>query len=158
MKQAKKYLDEMQDQKLLRIEEIGFWLVFWVLFGTIVIQFLLGAHLKEIAGEISALFVASIYITVKSLKNGLWTRSYAPNFKTNAFASMFPALLLGIIKAVRSIFAATPGQIPTDALQKLLLSILVVYVICLIVLEIMRFVYHHRRKKLDDFDDENGGE
>lgn len=157
MKQAKKYLDEMQDQKLLRIEEIGFWLVFWVLFGTIVIQFLLGAHLKEIAGEISALFVASIYITVKSLKNGLWTRSYAPNFKTNAFASMFPALLLGVIKAVR-IFAATPGQIPTDALQKLLLSILVIYVICLIVLEIMRFVYHRRRKKLDDFDDENGGE
>ena len=157
MKQTKKHLDEMQDQKLLRIEESGFWLVFWVLFGAIIIQFLLGTHLKEVAGEVSALFVGSIYIAVSSLKNGLWTRSYAPNFKTNAFASLFPALLLGIIKAVR-IFATSLGQISPDAILKLLLNILVVYAICLIVLEIMRLVYNRRRKKLDDLDDESGGE
>lgn len=157
MKQRKKHLDEMQDQKLLRIEEIGFWLVFWVLFGTIIIQFLLGAHLKEVTGEITTLLVASIYIAVRSLKNGLWTRSYASNFKTNIFASMLPALLLGIIKAAR-IFATSPEQFSTDALQKLLLQIFVVYAICLIILEIMRLVYIRRRKKLDDLDDENGGD
>lgn len=157
MKQRKKHLDEMQDQKLLRIEEIGFWLVFWVLFGTIIIQFLLGAHLKEVTGEITTLFVASIYIAVRSLKNGLWTRNYAPNFKTNVFASMLPALLLGIIRAAR-ILATSPEEFSTDALLKLLLHIFVVYAICLIILEIMRLVYIRRRKKLDDLDDENGGD
>ena len=156
MKQRKKHLDEMQDQKLLHIEEIGFWLVFWVLFGAIIVQFLLGAHLKEIAGEIATLFVASIYIAARSLKNGLWTRSYSPNFKTNALASMIPAFLLGVIKAAR-IFVASPEQFSFDALPRFLPAILFVYVMCLIVLEVMRVVYVHRRKKLDDFDDEIGG-
>lgn len=155
MKQTKKHLDEMQEQKLLHIEEIGFWLVFWALFIAIIVQFLLGAHLKEIAGEGIVLLVASIYIAVRSLKNGLWTHSYAPNFKTNASASILPALLLGIIKSVK-LFAATEGGFPFDALLHLLLHIFIVYVICLIVLEIMRFVYRGRRKQLDDSDDENG--
>lgn len=156
MKQTKKHLDEMQEQKLLHIEEIGFWLVFWALFIAIIVQFLLGAHLKEIAGEGIVLFVASMYIAVRSLKNGLWTHSYAPNFKTNAFASILPALLLGIIKAAK-LLAATEGRFPFDELPQFLLHILVVYVICLIVLEFMRFVYNGRRKRLDDLDDENGG-
>ena len=155
MKQTKKHLDEMQEQKLLHIEEIGFWLVFWALFIAIIVQFLLGAHLKEIAGEGIVLLVASIYIAVRSLKNGLWTHSYAPNFKTNASASILPAFLLGIIKAVK-LLTATEGQFPFDALPQLLLHIFVVYVICLAVLEIMRLVYNRRRKTLDDFDDEKG--
>ena len=151
MKQTKKHLDEMQDQKLLRIEEIGFWLVFWVLFAAIIVQFLLGTSLKEIAGEAVALFVASTYIAARSLKNGLWTRSYAPNFRTNALASVIPAFLLGMIKTVK-LFAANSLF---DALPQLLLHSLVVYAVCLGILEIMRGVYQRRRKRLDDCDDEN---
>ena len=156
MKQRKMHLDEMQDHKLLRIEEAGFWLLFWALFAAIIVQFLLGAHLKEIAGEAITLFVASIYITVKCLNNGLWGRSYAPNLKTNALASILPAFLLGVIRIVKML-AVNMGQFPLDAIAKLLLHMLLVYAICLIVLEMMRLVYHHRRRQLDDVDDENGG-
>ena len=58
-KKSKNMLDEMQDRKLLKIEEFGFWLVFWVLFAVILLQALMGATLKELAGEIAVLLAAS---------------------------------------------------------------------------------------------------
>ena len=35
-------LDEMQDQKLLKLEEAGFWILFWVLSLSILVQLLTG--------------------------------------------------------------------------------------------------------------------
>lgn len=35
---SNKQLDEMQESKLLKIQEKGFWLVFWILFAAIFIQ------------------------------------------------------------------------------------------------------------------------
>ena len=34
-KKSNNMLDEMQDNKLLKIEEFGFWLVFWILTAAI---------------------------------------------------------------------------------------------------------------------------
>ena len=65
---SNKQLDEMQESKLLKIQEKGFWLVFWVLFAAIFVQALIGMTLKEIAGEIVVLVAASIYIAAASLK------------------------------------------------------------------------------------------
>ena len=48
---SNKQLDEMQESKLLKIQEKGFWLVFWILFAAIFVQALIGMTLKEIAGE-----------------------------------------------------------------------------------------------------------
>lgn len=35
---SNKQLDEMQENKLLKIQEKGFWLVFWILFAAIFVQ------------------------------------------------------------------------------------------------------------------------
>ena len=53
-KKSGRSLDEMQDQKLLKIEELGFWLSFWVSFAVIAIQALAGAGfrlLREVCGR-----------------------------------------------------------------------------------------------------------
>ena len=39
----KNNLDEMQDRKLLKLEEYGFWIMFWTLAAAIVIQLVTGA-------------------------------------------------------------------------------------------------------------------
>ena len=39
----KNNLDEMQDRKLLKLEEYGFWIMFWALAAAIVIQLATGA-------------------------------------------------------------------------------------------------------------------
>ena len=90
-------LDEMQDQKLLKMEEYGFWIMFWALAIAIVVQLIIGSTLKEVVGEIAVLLIGSIYIAATSLKNGLWTRTSIPSRKGNALASIIPAVLIGAI-------------------------------------------------------------
>ena len=46
-KNAKKnILDEMQDQKMLKLEEYGFWILFWALTAAILVQLLMGGTLR----------------------------------------------------------------------------------------------------------------
>ena len=51
-------LDEMQNQKLLKLEEYGFWVMFWALAVSIVVQLIIGGTIKEVLGEIIILLVA----------------------------------------------------------------------------------------------------
>lgn len=152
-KRNKIILDEMQEQNLLKLEETGFWIVFWSLFVAIVVQFIINPDIKMIVGEAIVLLIASIYIAYSSIKNGLWNKRTVPTRKQNAVTSMIPALLLGIIHIVRTFFvlkkAITPGVIITIGIR-----IAIVYILCFVVLEIMRNIYQKRRNKLDDSVDE----
>ncbi|MBQ6382299.1 MAG: hypothetical protein IJJ42_01700, partial [Clostridia bacterium] len=113
-------LDEMQDQKLLKMEEYGFWIMFWALAIAIVVQLIIGSTFKEVIGEIAVLFIGSIYIAVTSLKNGLWTRTSTPSMKGNAITSIVPAVLIAaihIIKMIRSESFNTSNVLVTVAIM-----------------------------------------
>ena len=154
-KKSKHSLDEMQDHNLLKIEELGFWLSFWVSFAVIVIQVLAGASLKEIAGEIIILFVASIYIACSTVKSGLWTRNYVPTLKTNAITSIIPSLAIGILNFIRAFFILKT-EIRLVLVRQIFVIMLAVYVVCFVILEVLRLVYKKRHDKLEDIDDDNG--
>ena len=143
-------LDEMQDQKLLKMEEYGFWIMFWALAIAIVVQLIIGSTFKEVIGEIAVLFIGSIYIAVTSLKNGLWTRTSTPSMKGNAITSIVPAVLIAaihIIKMIRSESFNTSNVLVTVAIM------VAVYVACFAVLEAFRAMYKKRRAELDDIDE-----
>ena len=143
-------LDEMQDQKLLKMEEYGFWIMFWALAIAIVVQLIIGSTFKEVIGEIAVLFIGSIYIAVTSLKNGLWTRTSTPSMKGNAITSIVPAVLIAaihIIKMIRSESFNTSNVLFTVAIM------VAVYVACFAVLEAFRAMYKKRRAELDDIDE-----
>lgn len=155
-KKSKHSLDEMQDHKLLKIEETGFWLSFWVSFAVIIMQVLIGANLKEIAGEAIILFVASIYIAFSSIKSGLWTRNHLPTTKANALTSIIPSLAIGTFNSIRA-FVVLKQEIRPNLIIQIFVIMLAVYVICFVILEILRVIYKKRRDKLEDIDDDNGG-
>ena len=143
-------LDEMQDQKLLKMEEYGFWIMFWALAIAIVVQLIIGSTLKEVVGEIAVLLIGSIYIAATSLKNGLWTRTSIPSMKGNAITIIVPAVLLAaihIIKMIRSESFNTSNVLFTVAIM------VAVYVACFAVLEAFRAMYKKRRAELDDIDE-----
>ena len=48
---SNKQLDEMQESKLLKIQERGFWLVFWILFAAIFVQALIASIDKGTRGS-----------------------------------------------------------------------------------------------------------
>lgn len=155
-KKSKHSLDEMQDHKLLKIEETGFWLSFWVSFAVIIMQVLIGANLREIAGEAIILFVASIYIAFSSIKSGLWTRNHLPTTKANALTSIIPSLAIGTFNSIRA-FVVLKQKIRPNLIIQIFVIMLAVYVICFVILEILRVIYKKRRDKLEDIDDDNGG-
>ena len=47
---GKNTLDEMQDQKMLKMEEYGYWILFWGLALAVVIQLLLGGSIRQVGG------------------------------------------------------------------------------------------------------------
>jgi hypothetical protein len=151
----KNNLDEMLDQKLLKLEEYGFWIVFWALVCAIVIQLIIGGSIKEVLGEIIVLLIGSIYIAVTTLKNGLWTRTSTPTRKGNALASIIPTVLIGTIHIFKMIQS---NKIETKSLLITAAIAVAVYVGCFVILEVLRLAYDKRRAALDDIDEKESEE
>ncbi len=148
-------LDEMQDQKLLKMEEYGFWTMFWGLAAAIVVQLIMGGTIKQVAGELIVLLIGSIYLCVTSLKNGIWTRETTPTRKGSAVASIIPAVLIGAINGIKLI---QNDQINTKSLLITAAIMAAVYAACFAVLEVFRAAYNKRRSALDDIPEEENGE
>lgn len=93
----KNRLDEMQEQKLLKIEHNGCWLAFCGLIIVIFVQlFLYGKDFKSIAGEWCVFMCLAGYISVSCMKNGIWDRKLLPEPKTNLKASLIGGVASGI--------------------------------------------------------------
>ncbi len=140
-------LDEMQDQKLMKLEEYGFWIVFWTLLASIIVQLITGAGMKEVIGEIIVFLIGSVYLTITTLRNGLWTRSSAPSRKRNALVSMIPAAAAGAINVFRMIQS---DGISTNALFVTAGIMAAACAGCFAILELFRAGSRKRRTELDD--------
>lgn len=151
MKKRQNMLDEMQENKLMKIEGAGFWLAFAGLLAAIIVQVLVYPNLRQIAGELTVFFIMSIYLIVLCLKNGLWSRTPVPTVKGNAISSAVAALAIGIILIARSQLILRNGLSKEFAVT-LFLSMAVVFGGCFATLELTRVVYRRRRRQLDDGD------
>lgn len=149
MKRKKNYLDEMQDRKLLKIEEIGVWIAFWGLVIAIAVQFLLGGTIVNVLGEIAVLLALSVYILFSCIRNGIWARDYMPTIKVNAVTSVCSALVFGALLTIK-VLRASPDSVGPPIIIAIVLSIIGIFVVCFIVLELVRHLYKKRRAKLED--------
>ncbi len=150
MKKRAGNLDEMQNQKLLKLEEYGFWIMFWVLLVSIIVQFMAGAGIKEVIGEIIAFLIGSVYLAITTLRNGLWTRSSAPSRKGNALVSIIPAAVIGALNVFKMIRG---NGFSTNAIYVTVGIIAAAYAGCFAILELFRARYKKRRSELDDIEE-----
>lgn len=76
MKRLKNNLDEMQEQKLLKIEHNGMWFAFWGLLIAIIVQLFIGEGdtFRNIAGEWIVFMCLCIYIFIDCMRNNIWDR------------------------------------------------------------------------------------
>ena len=147
-------LDEMQNQTLLKLEEYGFWIVFWSLLVAIIVQLAAGAGIKGVLGEIIVFLIGSAWLAVTTLKNGLWARSPAPSRKANALVSIIPAVVIGALH----IFRMNRGNgISADALLLTAGIMAAAGAGCFAILELFRAASRKRRAELDDTDHESEG-
>ena len=143
-------LDEMQDQTLLKLEEYGYWIVFWALLASIVIQLMMGGTIKQVLGEIIVFLIASVYLSVTSLKNGIWTRTSETSRKGNAIVSIIPAVIIAAINVFKMI---QNNKLEPSTILIAAAFMIASYIGCFVILEVYRATYNKRRKKLDDIDE-----
>lgn len=143
-------LDEMQNQKLLKLEEYGFWIVFWALLASIIVQLIAGAGIKEVIGEIIIFLIGSVYLAITTLKNGLWIRSSAPSRKGNAIVSIIPTAVIGALNVFKMI---QNNGISANALLVTVGIMAAAYAGCFAILELFRASSQKRRSELDDIEE-----
>ena len=106
MSKRKNNLDEMQEQKLLRIEHNGVWFAFWGLLVAILIQSLTGGvnEFRNIIGELVVFLGLDLYLLVACMKNGIWDRKLRANTKTNIIVSLVGGTVVGLLYFISSYF------------------------------------------------------
>ncbi len=140
-------LDEMQEQKLLKIEHNGFWLGFWALLTAIMMQLLFFRSMQMIAGELLVFFGLCIYMLVDCLRNGLWDRRLKADRKTNFLASLSAA---GAVFLFDLAFCAFSSQLPVKiALLVGIFASLLTFFLTFGILTVCTKLYQKRRNSLE---------
>lgn len=106
MRKQCSHLDEMQEQKMLKIEHNGCWFAFWALLICQAVQLLLNLDkpdlFQKIAGEWIVFLILAVYLAISYLRNGIWNRNANPTPKGNLIGSSIAAGITGLL-----FFAAT---------------------------------------------------
>ena len=147
--EKKNNLDEMQEQKLLKLESRGFWLLWWGLLAAMAVQLLVyGVEaFRLLLGEWVVFMLSSVYVTAACIKQGLWDRKLKPNFKTNLLMSLLAGVVSGGFMGIYSYrsFGAAEAAFWTVALVGGC-----TFVLCLLALSLSAAAYKKRRQKLDE--------
>jgi len=150
MIKKKNNLDEMQEQKLLKIEHYGFWFVYWGLLAAILLQVTLATDVKNlfhnIAGEWLVFMFVSIYMLIACLINGIWDRKLKPNLKTNIILSLLSGTLCGVIFFISSYYKY--GKLAGAAATGIFMFAQI-FVLSICALTFCVFIYKKRVRKLE---------
>lgn len=140
-------LDEMQEQKLCKLESRGFWMLWWGLLAAILIQKFCGASISQITGEWVLFMLACLYGLVGCLRNGIWDRHIKPTLGANILGSFIAAAVVFLFVLVQNNY--WPGA---------LFGAVFTFLLCLAVLQLTVLFYRKRREQLEHPHEEDDSE
>lgn len=152
----KNNLDEMQEQKLLRIEHNGCWIAYWGLLISIVVQTIMSDGVpRNVTGELCILLALSAYLVIACTKNGIWDRKLKPNLKTNLLISLLVGAASGLVRFIISYrnYHSLSGSIAVFVFVMLNTAVL-----CIVLLSIFVTLYNKRKKVLESKADSDEAE
>lgn len=148
MKKTKSNLDEMQEQKLLKIEHNGYWLGFWGLLAAILIQSALDpGNIRAMMGEFVVFTLMGAYMVLDCMRNGIWDRKLKPNWQTNLKLSLLAGVLFGVYQGVRVYLRL---HLLLGAAVTLVISAVMLFVLCFAALQITAALTKRRKQHLED--------
>ena len=154
----KSNLDEMQENKLLKIERNGYRIAFWGLIAVIIIEQVIGMIKNEpmdIVGECVILIIMCIYVLVASIKNGIWDRNSKPDIKRNVLISFFASLLMGVFGG--SLCFIRLDDIKLSIIAAAIMSAFSFFVLVL-AFAISAYTYNKKKKELEELADRDENE
>lgn len=93
----KSNLDEMQEQKLLKIEHNGYWFCFTGLLVAIAVQTILNDDWKAVAGEWIVFMLANLYVMIGCMRAGIWDRRLRSDTRINLVVSLVAGLITAAV-------------------------------------------------------------
>lgn len=154
----KNNLDEMQELKLLKIESRGFWLGFFGLFLSIMVQIFLydSEEAKGIfTGEFIVLLCMGIYLIAGCLKNGIWDRHLQATPQVNIGVSILAAALTALFNAIMSYrnYHSIGGAVAVFIVYFFMIGIILSVTMCL-----CTAFYQRKRTQLEEECEEESAE
>lgn len=140
----KNLLDEMQEQTLLKVESRCFWLSWWGLLIAIVVQQMMGARAKELAGEGILFMLVSLYMLVACLHNGIWDRHIRASTSANLAGSLVGGVAIFVLHIAQG--RAWIGG---------LLSGIFTALLCFAVMQAITIVYRKRHEQLEHTEEDD---
>ena len=150
---TKSKLDEMQEQKLARIERnISHMAIFGLLALFLIELFLFGYDWKVIGGEFILLMIMSFYEIIASLRAGVWSRNIAPTRRNNVLA----ALAAGLVVFVFFLFMTVRwwDLYPLAGVITAAISGVATFMLTYVLLWVSLREYERRQEQLDQEADE----
>lgn len=93
----KNRLDECQEQKLLHIEKLCFWLLYFMLAVEMLAKIIIFRSKTAVAGEAVCFFSISIVMIALCLHNGIWDRHMDATPKSYAGAALIAGVIVCLI-------------------------------------------------------------
>lgn len=151
----KNNLDEMQELKLLKIESRGFWIGFYALFLSIMVQVFLygpGKAGNMLVGEFVPFLCMGVYLVGGCLRNGIWDRRLKATPAVNIGFSLLAAAVTALFNAIVSYrtYQSVSGAFAVFMIYFFLVGAVLSITICS-----CSALYHRRIKRLEEeYDDE----
>jgi len=138
-------LDEMQQEKLLKINSNGLNICYWGLLAAIVIQWLTERDITSVIGEIIIYVILMIYTVCAYIYEGLWSAKSKPSVKRIFLISLIPPAAVGILLCVKNIMADNRLY----ELSVILFAMAIAFAVCVTILYVLLCLYRRRRRSLD---------
>ena len=149
----KNQLDEMQEQQLLQIERNGCWFAFWALLAAMVIQlFLFRGDWSHLAGEWIVFMILAVYITVRCIRHGIWSRSLRPDSGTNFVVSLIGATISSVI--IAALIYVFSGRVLLSVISFFVMEVLMIAILFM-VLTVCCNLLKERVRKLEEETEED---
>lgn len=145
----KNNLDEMQEQKLLKIEHNGCWLAFWGLFVVLLVQLIMYGWkgIRHMAGEWIIFMCLALYLVISCARSGIYDRYLKPSHKVSVISALIAGGLVWILQSVL-IYRNYPDNFLGAAAGGLFTGVLT-FVLTLIIMEITSALTKRRQEILE---------
>ncbi len=154
----KKVVDERQELEMLKVEHIGFWVMFWGLLVSIIWQsFFMEATLQQLGAEWIIFMAACVISMIGYVKKGQWDYYSEPSVKSYFLYSSATAVIFGVVFGISRYFKyeMCREQILTRLLPIAIIPSIFIFIITFIALAITGKMVQNKRAKLEnEFDEE----
>ena len=139
-------LDEQQELQMLKIESRGFWIAFWGSLLVFFVQALSGGSAISVISSWVLFMAITCYISIASIKAGIWDRHMDMSRKTCVVVSFIAAVITGTFE---TLLLSRHAGLSARLFAVGAAVFAVTFILCYIALRVTAKVVKNRQNKLN---------